>query len=174
MHHTRVRNPVIRLLTVLLLAGFVGACTGETGEGDSPTSPGTQSTAELEYQSFELANDARRGRNVKPMLKYRDALSDVARAHSRSMRENNFFSHTGTNGDRLVHRLNDAGIQYTAAAENIVRFTSSGSPADVAHDILMGSQGHRNNILNSSYNRMGVGVSRKGDEYWITQIFIKP
>lgn len=174
MHYTRVRNPVVSLLMVLVLAGFVGACTGEAGEGDSPTSPGAQSTSEIEFQSFELANDERRGRNVKPMLKYRDALSDVARAHSRSMRENDFFSHTAPNGDRLVQRLNKAGIQYSAASENIARFKSSSSAADYAHDILMGSKSHRKNILSSSHTRMGVGVSRRGDEYWVTQIFIKP
>lgn len=174
MFQTKLQYRVAKLLTVLLLAGFVGACTGEGGGDSGPTAPGAKAVSEIEYQIFEVTNSERQSRGITPILKYRGKLSDVARAHSKSMRENDFFSHTGMDGDNLVNRLQAAGIDFSNAGENIVKFTAGGDPAVMAHDILMGSSSHRSNILSDRFNRMGVGISRRGNEYWVTQVYIKP
>jgi len=39
------------------------------------------------------------------------------------------------------------------------------------HKSWMGSQGHRRNILNGSFNLIGVGVKKRGRYYYATQIF---
>ena len=67
--------------------------------------------------------------------------------------------------------LKSFGITYSAAAENLA--SGQGTPAQVMNT-WMSSSGHRANILNSTYNQIGVGIARdsKGKLYW-TQMFIK-
>ena len=69
-------------------------------------------------------------------------------------------------------RLQEAGVQFTAAAENLARVDASSNPAAVAHRELMASSSHRGNILGTGFNVIGVGVVQSGDTYWVTQIFI--
>ena len=63
------------------------------------------------------------------------------------------------------------GISFTAAAENIA--SGQRSAAEVMNT-WMNSQCHRTNILNSTYNQIGVGVARddNGNLFW-TQMFIR-
>ena len=62
--------------------------------------------------------------------------------------------------------IKNYGITYKAAGENIAG-NSSNSGAVTA---WMNSEGHRANILNASYNRIGVGYVAEGN-YW-TQMFV--
>jgi len=64
----------------------------------------------------------------------------------------------------------DAGIRYRRAGENIAR--GQPTPEDV-HRSWMNSTGHRRNILDRDYGRIGVGyVACDGPRrhYW-TQVF---
>jgi len=67
--------------------------------------------------------------------------------------------------------LHSFGIQFSAAAENIAR--GQRSPAEVVNS-WMNSPGHRANILNPSFNQIGVGVARdnRGTLFW-TQMFTR-
>ena len=40
------------------------------------------------------------------------------------------------------------------------------------HDAFMGSAGHRANMLNASYNRVGIGVVLSGGKIWVTVRFL--
>jgi len=163
-----------RILLVALLAvvAVLPGCSDEAS--DTPTQPGSKTVSEVEFQSFQLVNVERRDNGVKPQLDLKEAISAVARAHSEDMRDNGFFSHRGSNGDTITDRLAAAGIKFTVAAENLVKVNSSIAPALAAHDMLMESGDHRDNILDKRFRRLGVGVARSGNTYWITQIFIKP
>jgi uncharacterized protein YkwD len=46
-----------------------------------------------------------------------------------------------------------------------------GDTLKVVHRALMDSSSHRANILNKSYDRVGVGIVRRGGRTWITQLF---
>ena len=59
------------------------------------------------------------------------------------------------------------GISYKTAAENIAK--GQATPQAVVN-AWMNSAGHRANILNSSYTKIGVGYVKSGN-YW-TQMFI--
>jgi uncharacterized protein YkwD len=67
--------------------------------------------------------------------------------------------------------MEDFGIHFTAAGENIAY--GQRTPEEVMN-AWMNSSGHRANILNPSYNQIGVGVAKSanGTFYW-TQEFIK-
>lgn len=161
-------------LGLLLLAGFavLGAACGGGGDGAGPTAPLGTSVAEVEYESFQLANLARRD-NVRPELDLDDSVVVVARAHSEAMRDNGFFGHNGPDGS-IAARLRAAGVSFSAAGENLAKLTSVPNPATVAHSQFMDSREHREVLLDSRFHLAGVGVARSGDTYWLTQIYVRP
>ena len=63
--------------------------------------------------------------------------------------------------------LSRFGISYRTAGENIAMGQTT--PEAVVNG-WMNSEGHRANILNSSYTQIGVGYAANG-HYW-TQLFI--
>ena len=157
----------------LAVFALVGVACGGGGESGSPTSPLGTSVAQVEFESFQLANSARSDSNVQPPLSHDDAISRVARAHSESMRDHDFFGHQGPNGGMRA-RLRAAGIPFSVAGENLAKLSSVPNPAGTAHAQFMSSAEHRGVMLDPRFRLAGVGVARSGDTYWITQIFIRP
>ena len=94
-------------------------------------------------------------------------LSRVARYKSQDMKDNNYFSHTSPVYGSPFDMIKSFGISYRTAAENIAKGQTS--PQAVVN-AWMNSSGHRANILNASYKKIGVGYVSKG-HYW-TQMFI--
>ncbi len=160
-----IRHPLPFLGLVCALA----ACSG----GLSPTEPARLSIADVEFQSFQMVNEARRDGGVEPPLELAESISTVARAHSEAMRDEDFFGHVDSNGNEVGGRLGAAGVGFTRAGENLARVSGSGNPAATAHALLMGSGGHRDNILSADFRLVGVGAARRGDTFWITQVFIQ-
>ncbi len=95
-------------------------------------------------------------------------LSRVARYKSQDMKDNNYFSHTSPVYGSPFDMIKNFGISYRSAAENIAK--GQRTPEAVVN-AWMNSSGHRANILNSSYTRIGVGYVADGN-YW-TQMFIR-
>lgn len=98
-------------------------------------------------------------------------LRCAARRHSKDMRVNNFFSHTGSNGSTPWDRIKAAGYVYTNAAENIA---AGQTTALAVVNAWMASTGHCNNIMNPVLKEIGVGYDKGGSygHYW-TQDFGK-
>ncbi len=94
-------------------------------------------------------------------------LSRVARYKSQDMKDNNYFSHTSPIYGTPFNMIKNFGISYKTAAENIAK--GQRTPQAVV-DAWMNSSGHRANILNASYKKIGVGYVASGN-YW-TQMFI--
>jgi uncharacterized protein YkwD len=102
---------------------------------------------------YQRLNRARVDEGLDP-LAWSDALADVAEGHAYDMYLNGFFSHTSPTSGTLVDRLRDAGLVYRVAGENLAL---AATPEEV-HDGLMGSPGHRANIVGDSYRRVGIAV----------------
>lgn len=158
-----------RGLLLLLSLGLVLACGG----GSGPTAPVGPAVAEVEQRSFSLLNGARAAAGVTPAFGLDPDVARVARRHSESMRDHGFFGHRDPEGRTLEQRLAEAGISYRGAAENLARVVGAADPAAWAHEQLLASTEHRQNILNGGFELAGVGVARQGDGYWITQVFLK-
>ncbi|TZE82269.1 CAP domain-containing protein [Calorimonas adulescens] len=97
------------------------------------------------------------------------SLAKLARIKSEDMAQNNYFNHQSPTYGSLSEMLNSNGISYQMAAENIAKNSS----VYKAHMSLMASEGHKANILNPSYNKVGIGIVKDGSTYIFTQIFIK-
>ena len=94
-------------------------------------------------------------------------LSRVARYKSQDMKDNNYFSHTSPVYGSPFTMIKNFGISYKSAAENIAK--GQKTPQAVVNG-WMNSSGHRANILNATYKKIGVGYVPSGN-YW-TQMFI--
>ncbi len=55
-------------------------------------------------------------------------------------------------------RLNEAAISYSVAGENLALAPT----VQTAHNGLMNSEGHRKNILDPEFKKLGVGVIDNG------------
>ena len=70
------------------------------------------------------------------------------------MNDKNYFDHTNKENKSPFDRMEEEGINYKNAGENIAAGQSS---AIYAHHAWMNSLGHRKNIL-GDYKYIGVGV----------------
>lgn len=128
--------------------------------------PNLPSNANYEEQVLKLINIERK--NAKLSLLVLDhELNKVAKLKSEDMGVNNYFDHTSPNYGSPFDMMKKLGITYSAAAENIAKGYKT--PEDVVNG-WMNSPGHRKNILNPNYNKMGVGIYFGNSTYW-TQLF---
>jgi uncharacterized YkwD family protein len=124
------------------------------------------SVVSFEKEVVRLVNEIRAQRGLKE-LTYNWELSRVARYKSQDMKDNTYFSHTSPVYGTPFQMMKDFGITYRSAGENIAR--GQRSPQEVVN-AWMNSEGHRANILNTSFTQIGVGYVADGN-YW-TQMFI--
>ncbi len=76
------------------------------------------------------------------------------------MADNNYFSHTSPTGETAFSIMNDLGYFYLIAGENIARNNyPDDESASVAMTGFMNSPGHRDNILDARFNKVGIGLA---------------
>jgi uncharacterized protein YkwD len=145
----------------------------------------------VEKRIFYYTNQERKAYGVHE-LQWDDKLSAIAREHSEDMVANNYFAHTNLQGEDPSDRarrhgysiMKSYGAGYRVGiAENIgtmptgnvigMGYVSSDadSIAEAHVKSWMSSPGHRANILDSSYSRIGVGVDYDSPYYIATQDF---
>lgn len=108
-----------------------------------------------EYLLFELTNSARIQREL-PLLQWDEQTTLTARKHSEDMAEKEYFSHTNKEGESPFDRMSDDGIDFFVAGENLAYGQYS---SIFAHEGLMNSLGHRENIVKPDFGYLGVGAA---------------
>lgn len=106
-----------------------------------------------ETRMLGLVNKERTDHGLRP-LQADDSLREVARRHSQDMFARGYFGHVNPDNQTPFDRMRQGSIQYRAAGENLALAPT----VEVAHNGLMNSEGHRRNILNPSFGRVGIGV----------------
>ena len=135
--------------------------------GQTINIPSTDTSVEnYEKEVIRLVNEIRTQYGLKTLSEDWE-LSRVARYKSQDMHDRNYFSHTSPTYGSPFQMMKSFGISYRSAGENIAK--GQRTPQAVV-DAWMNSSGHRANILNSSYTKIGVGYVSDGN-YW-TQMFI--
>ncbi len=112
-----------------------------------------------------LVNAERVSAGLQP-LEAVPVLNDVATLRSQEITRS--FSHTRPNGKSCSTALDDYGVTWRTSGENIAY--GYDSPESVMNG-WMNSQGHRENILNSNFEYIGVGVVEYGGLLYWTQTF---
>lgn len=118
-------------------------------------------------QVAELTNAARLEKGAKA-LKLDNNLTEAAQLKSNDMAENGYFSHQSPTYGSPFELMDQVGIKYTKAAENIA--AGQRTPEQVVNSWL-NSEGHRANMLDPEMTHIGIGYNSNG-HYW-TQMFIK-
>lgn len=147
---------------ILLPHGSTGTQASEGSEYDD-ISPDDNSIPESDISQqakavLSLVN-AEREKQGLSSLTLSDKLTAVANEKARDMAENNYFNHTSPTYGSPFQMLQQYGIRYRSAGENIA--AGQRTPEEVMQS-WMNSSGHRANILNSSYTEIGIGYYAGG------------
>lgn len=142
--------------------------TVTTGSTAQPTTNTSGLTAD-EAKAFQLLN-ADRAANGLPALKLNMDLVRLAEKYGQDMINRNYFSHYNPEGQSPFERMQQAGITYSYAGENL----AINSNVTAAEKAFMNSSGHRANILNTNFTEVGVGVrTNSAGSVYVVQEFIK-
>lgn len=162
---SRIKKIVFAALAAAALTGAAGAVhLDRPVQGSSSVSAGIQSSSTAS-EVVRLTNSAR-SQNGYAALVEDGALSEAAAVRAREIARS--FSHTRPSGASFSSALSESGVSYLRAGENIASGQKSASEVVNA---WMNSPGHRANILNSSYSRIGsASVNINGTLYWV-QLF---
>lgn len=143
----------------IVLAADAGP--GEAGDDDA-----------VEEALLQEINRERAEAGVPPVARM-ESLDEVARLHSVDMRDNEFVGHASPTTGGAAERTARAGLQTGLVLENIGR----GYGAAEIHRGLMGSPGHRANLLNPDVTHVGIGVVNEpeGDRraFLATEVFVR-
>ena len=128
---------------------------------------GAQSMSPAEKRILDELNHERVENGLSP-LTWNEQAAVAARAHARLLAENANLSHQFPGEASLPERLGATGARFTVAAENVARTEW----IEDVHPALMGSSGHRANMLSPRYNAVGIGVVQDKGKIFVTQDFI--
>jgi len=88
-------------------------------------------------------------------LKYNDTLSQSAAAKAQDMFANNYWAHNSPQGKTPWDFFKSAGYQYSIAGENLAKDFYD---TDGLIKAWMNSPTHRDNIVNTKYQEIGIAV----------------
>jgi uncharacterized protein YkwD len=144
-------------------------------------------TTRAERAITETINRERASRGLEP-VEQDDAIAAVARNHSRDMIERGYYAHESPDGKTPYDRIEAGQPSCHAVGENIAatwwqrpfetddgergRHTTVTELANGLAEQWLNSQSHRRNMLDSRWERTGVGVAVADDgEVLVTQNF---
>lgn len=106
-----------------------------------------------EQAMLQMVNKQRVAEGLAP-LEMDKKLQDLARVYSDDMFQKGYFSHYDLEGRSPFERMEQAGIQYGYAGENLALAPN----VKLAMQGLMQSPGHRENILKPEFRKIGIGA----------------
>ncbi|MDR3053723.1 MAG: cell wall-binding repeat-containing protein [Coriobacteriales bacterium] len=149
----------------MINTGYLLGGTGTIGTALENTTQNLGTHASYENQVLTLVNQERAKAGVAPLAAnpFLVVATDI-----RADEISRLFSHTRRDGSRWSTVLDYFTYRCSAAGENIA--AGYQTPAQVVA-AWMGSQGHRDNILNPTFTKLGVGYVKDGSvDYWV-QLF---
>lgn len=137
----------------------------ENEENNNDTSSTLPNTAET---VLNLINEERKAQGITP-LQIDDLLNSTAQAKATDMVKNNYFSHESPTYGSPFEMMQNAGITYRTAGENI-----AGNPSvENAVKSWLASESHKQNLLSNAYNYIGIGIEESpAYGYVIVAMFI--
>jgi uncharacterized protein YkwD len=160
------------LLTVALLLG--GADTLRAGSAGS-SSADVHSVSAGQFRNYDPGAEQRllqltnleRSRVGAAALQLDPGLSEAAREHAAVMAARGELSHQFAGEAPLQDRLAISSLHLDKAGENVALDVD----VDQAHDGLMHSPHHRENLLRPDYNVVGLAVARVGNRIYVVEDF---
>lgn len=118
---------------------------------------------------LKLINNERE-KNGLIKLQILPRLQEIAMTKAEDMVKNNYFSHESPNYGNPFNMMKNFGITYKSAGENI----AGNSSIEGAFNSWISSEKHKQNILSTAYNYIGIGISPSEKYgYIIVTMFIR-
>ena len=112
-------------------------------------------SSEITAQKVFTQTNIQRQNNGLPALKFNSILSESATNKAKDMFSQNYWAHTSPSGTTPWDFFKEVGYNYSVAGENLARdFYDTESLMNG----WMNSPTHKDNIINSKYQEIGIGV----------------
>lgn len=177
----------VRMLAMLVMMPALAACATQSNGPPPPVrvnvaslpagaSAAAQGEDALSRAVLTAINGYRTAHDA-PAMTSDPALQRAAAVHSADMSLRNFVGHYNPDGQGPTERVMAVLPTFTGdLAENIAVIDGAGgkSPDAIAAELLklwVASPQHRKNIRNGAYTSSGVGIARKGDTVYATELF---
>ncbi|HEV8340200.1 MAG TPA: CAP domain-containing protein [bacterium] len=115
--------------------------------------PDPQTSWDLELVALNLINQERVAAGLVPLMPHA-TIRQAARAHGSDMFEFGYLSHRSRDGRNPEQRVKGLRVRVRMVGENL----AYAQDLRAAHEALMASAGHRQNILLPEYRLIGIGV----------------
>lgn len=146
-------NPQVRQINLVYPGQVLDLPASAAKQPAAPApAPPQSSVGAYATQVSQLVNEERKKAGLAPLTLDAE-LSNVAMAKAQDMIAKNYFDHNSPTYGSPFDMMRSFGIDYTAAGENIAKGQTS--PQAVMTD-WMNSPGHRQNILSTNYDSIGV------------------
>ncbi len=152
----------MKWLPVILFLFLAFPSQGTSAENQAFLTP----TDPMVQEFVQLVNAKRRNMGCGE-LKWDGRIAAIAFDHSADMVSRHFFSHTNPDQKGPAERLEASNLDFSWAAENLVRHAKT---AQQAFDAWLRSPGHCRNMLDNRFTRHGVGRAK---DRW-THVLIRP
>lgn len=152
---SRVRSRARIALSAIVLTGLGSAAllAGTVAPASATTSV---------EQAFANDINQERADVGRPALAVRADLEQVARAQAGRMAATSSLYHNPNLASDVTN--------WSWVGENV----GYGSTEAGVHKAFMASPAHRDNILDSDYTELGIGVVVSGDRVWVAEVFRQP
>ncbi len=136
-------------------------------EANNDVNSSDENNSGYAYEVVELVNKVREENGLGKLTTTPELMKT---AQIRAEETVTVFEHTRPDGTLCFTAFQQNGVKYNKAGENIA--AGQNTPAEVMESWL-NSPGHRANILNTNFNRIGVGCYQTNNVYGIywTQCF---
>lgn len=115
------------------------------------------SESQIDDKVNELLNLINNEREKNGLIKLQilPRLQEIAMTKAEDMVKNNYFSHESPNYGNPFDMMKNFGITYKSAGENI----AGNSSIEGAFNSWLSSENHKQNILSTAYNYIGIGIT---------------
>ncbi|MCL5072292.1 MAG: DUF4214 domain-containing protein [Actinobacteria bacterium] len=144
-----------------------------SGSAAAPVASNTSSSANcMEINLFNAVNAVRAQYGIG-QLSLNSSISNIARSRSTDMMNRNYFSHITPDGKSIFTILNENGIGWQFAGENIYQCCPAANGSEsVILNTWMSSSSHRDILLNGAFHQIGIGIIDSGNTRTVTIVFI--
>jgi uncharacterized protein YkwD len=126
----------------------------------------------METQLLFYINNIRT-RNGLCALGSNQTLVNIADSRCRDMLSRNYFNHVTPEGKNIFNILQENRVMYASAGENLYGCSPpSAGPVEVIISTWLGSGGHRENLFNPHYTRVGIKIVDGENRRVVTAIFL--
>ncbi len=126
-------------------------------------------------QDIAQAINQYRQANGIPTLTLDSQICDVAEEHAQNLRLYK-FDHLAPDGSSAFTRVIRRGIPAATVGENLAEIPLEYQDQEIGDLLLkrmLESPEHRRNIINPSFNRIGVSIIKDSNRYYTVQVFVQ-